>query len=422
MATVAAQASETSLLRYSRWMLYATVAGMPLYVVRWHYAGLPTTLLETLILITVALYVVARWREAGLRGSSSATLSPTLSPAGRGGSGRWRPLKVAYDIPIVLLLVAGAISVVVAGDHRAALGLYRAYFVEPVAIFYIAIDLLQSSDHMLRAAIAFAIGSSSFAIANLAVFAQAFMAHAVNVGSAPNAFYGDANYVAMYLEPPVALAAGFLIFGSTARTKLLGGAWLAITGFALLVMFSKGSYVALLALVIIVLLTAPRWRLPIVGALVVAAVAATQIPLLMARLSTIQPSLNGRQAIFGAAVGMIRDHPLFGLGLGGFSYQFRGTTPEIYPHDVWLTFWVELGLLGVIAFAVILFGLLWRGWRAWPAARGWNRPLLWGVLTALVVWTVHGFVDSPYWKNDMSVEFWTLAALQVATLRSLRET
>jgi hypothetical protein len=100
MATVAAQASETSVLGYSRWMLYATVAGMPLYVLRWHYAGLPTTLLETLILITVALYVVARWRE-----------------------GRWRPLKTAYDIPIVLLLVAGAISVVVAGDHRAALGL-----------------------------------------------------------------------------------------------------------------------------------------------------------------------------------------------------------------------------------------------------------------------------------------------------------
>ena len=135
MATVGAQASETSLLRYSRWMLYTTVAGMPLYVVRWHYGALPTTLLETLILMTVALYLIARLRE-----------------------GRWRPVSSAYDIPIVLLLVAGAISVVVAADHRAALGLYRAYFVEPVAIFYVAIDLLQGSDHMLRAAAAFAIG------------------------------------------------------------------------------------------------------------------------------------------------------------------------------------------------------------------------------------------------------------------------
>jgi hypothetical protein len=34
--------------------------------------------------------------------------------------------------------------------------------------------------------------------------------------------------------------------------------------------------------------------------------------------------------------------------------------------------------------------------------------------------SVHGFVDSPYWKNDMSVEFWILVALQVVTLRVAR--
>jgi len=93
---------------------------------------------------------------------------------------------------------------------------------------------------------------------------------------------------------------------------------------------------------------------------------------------------------------------------------------RIYPHDMWLTFWLEVGMLGALAFAVILFSLHWRGWRAWPSVNGAYRPLLWGVLGGLVLWTVHGFVDSPYWKNDMSVEFWTLAALQFATLRSAR--
>ena len=27
------------------------------------------------------------------------------------------------------------------------------------------------------------------------------------------------------------------------------------------------------------------------------------------------------------------------------------------------------------------------------------------------MWLAHGFVDSPYWKNDMSAEFWMLIAL-----------
>jgi O-antigen ligase len=380
-------------------MLYVTVGALPSYVVRWRYGPLPTTLLETLIIVVVVLYVVARWRE-GMR----------------------RPVTSAYDIPIVLLLVAGAIAVVVASDHRAALGLYRAYFIEPVAIFYVAIDLLQNLEHVTQAIVAFAVGSSIFALINLEVFARALLAHAVNVGAAPNAFYGDANYVAMYMEPPVAMAAGFLLFGQTSRAKLLGAAWLAVSGAALLVMFSKGSYAALLGLVLLVVITAPRWRLPVLGALVAAAVVATQIPLVWQRLATIPPSLNGRQEIFGAAIGMIRDHPLFGLGLGGFTYEFRGTAPEIYPHDVWLTFWVETGILGVIAFAIILFGLLWRGWRAWPRLPDPYRPALWGVLAALVLWLLHGFVDSPYWKNDMSVEFWVLAAIQVVVLQATRRT
>jgi O-antigen ligase len=377
-------------------MLFVTVACLPLYVVRWHYGPLPTTLLETLILVTVALYVVARWRD-GMR----------------------RPISTAYDIPILVLLAAGAISVLVAKDHRGALGLYRAYFIEPVALFYVAIDVLRRMEQAQRMVLAFAAGSSAFAVMNLVVFAQALAAHAVHVGYPPSALYGDANYVAMFLEPPVALAAGLVLLGTSWRWKLAGAAWLLLVGSALVVTLSKGSYLALVVLALVVLITIPRWRLPLVAAVVVAVVAATQIPLAMQRLATVGSSINGRQELFGTALGMIRDHPIFGLGIGGYSYQFRGATPEGYPHDLWLTFWVETGVAGVIAFAIILFGLLWRGWRGWLRTEGFPRALLWGVLGALVLWTVHGLVDSPYWKNDLSVEFWVLAALEVAALRSL---
>jgi hypothetical protein len=70
-----------------------------------------------------------------------------------------------------------------------------------------------------------------------------------------------------------------------------------------------------------------------------------------------------------------------------------------------------------VTFTVILFSLLWRGFRALPSTHGFYRAALWGVVGALLMWTVHGLVDSPYWKNDMSVEFWILAALEVAVIR-----
>lgn len=397
LATATGPTLDSSLERYIRWLLYASVACLPLYVVRWHYGPVPTTLLETLIVITVGLYVFVRWRE-GVR----------------------RPVPTPYDIPIVLLLVAGAISVLVASDHRAALGLYRAYFVEPVAVFYVAVDVLKRADHRLNLVLAFAVGSSAFAALNLGAFVQALAAHNVNVGTAPKALYDDANPVAMYLEPPFALAAAFLFFGETSRLKLIGLVWLAFVGSALLVTFSKGAYLALAALVIVAILTVPRWRLALLGAVIAAAVIATQISLVYQRLVTVIPSLQGREAIFGATTDVIRAHPLFGVGLGGFTYLFRGVTPEIYPHDVWLTFWVEIGLLGVVAFAVIVLMLLWTGWTAWPGAPRAGKAAIWGVLGGLVLWLVHGLVDSPYWKNDMAVEFWFMAALLLVTLRGMR--
>jgi hypothetical protein len=38
-----------------------------------------------------------------------------------------------------------------------------------------------------------------------------------------------------------------------------------------------------------------------------------------------------------------------------------------------------------------------------------------------VLWGVHGLVDSPYWKNDMSIEFWILAALELIAIRAISQ-
>jgi O-antigen ligase len=395
MASVS-EAPESSLLRYSRLMLFVTVGALPLYVVRWHYGPLPTTLLETLILATVGLYLVARWRD-----------------------GWRRPLRTPYDIPILLLLVAGAISVLVPRDHRAALGLYRAYFIEPVAIFYVASDLLRRAEDIRRAILSFAIGSSLFAVLNLIAVAQALVNHTFHVGSAPNALYGDANYVAMYLEPPVAFAVALLLHDRTPRWRWIGAAWLSITGLALLLTLSKGAYLALMVLGVVVVLGVRRWKLRLLAFLFAAAFLVSRVPLIAERIATSENSLVGRFQIYGFAVRTLKKEPILGMGLGGFDYIFRKVASQPYPHDIWLTFWVELGLLGLVAFAWIFIGLLWRLWRAWSKVDGFYRVALWGVLGSLVLWGIHGLVDSPYWKNDMSVEFWLVAAIEVAVIASI---
>ena len=121
--------------------------------------------------------------------------------------------------------------------------------------------------------------------------------------------------------------------------------------------------------------------------------------------------------LWSATLQMLRQHIVFGAGLSGFADRlapfWNANHPERFmdPHNIVLNFWVETGLLGLVAFAWILvsaFAVTWRGWRSAPS---YWRPIELGVLLALVALVAHGLVDVPYFKNDLSLQFWALVAL-----------
>ena len=151
-----------------------------------------------------------------------------------------------------------------------------------------------------------------------------------------------------------------------------------------------------------------------------AGIVVSQLPLVKERWSTAVYGLFLRLDIYASTAFTLREHPIFGVGLGGFQVTYRTGSVQQYPHDIWLSFWVETGLLGLVAFAAIFFGLLWRGWKAWPTTAGMLRPALWGAMLGMVMWAVHGLFDTPYFKNDMSVEFWIIAGAAWCAISSSR--
>lgn len=379
---------------------------MPLYVVRWHYGPFPTTLLETLILLTVAFYAVALAVDHG----------------------PW-PRPTPLDIPIALFLVAGVIGVVVAPDHRGALGIFRAYLVEPIAIFYIATALLAGAGDILPLLGVWAAGASLFAVIDLAYFGRAVLAHRLTPGHAAAAFNLDPNSVALFLEPLIALAIGFVLFDRW-RRRGVAAAVLALLLAAEVATLSRGGLLAMAALGLICIVSARSWRvrLALIGVAAAAEVVVLNLPVLGSRIAqALNPAhgtLSLRTEIWSVTLRMLRDHPFFGAGINAYQPAMKPyragnpyLVPEPYPHNIFLTSWTELGVLGVIAFGVILFILVVLPWRALQHATGVYRPLLWGAGAAFVVLLVHGMVDSPYWKNDLSVELWIVAAIEIVALR-----
>jgi len=206
--------------------------------------------------------------------------------------------------------------------------------------------------------------------------------------------------------------------------------WWIFVALGLLLMFSRGSYGAIGVYALVTIATTlPSLRRPlIVGAAAIivlgaaALLVASNTPLVETRFSyiAVHYSLLTRLAIYNDTVHVLQAHPLFGVGLGGFVFFSHGT-PLIYPHDFWLSLWVEIGLLGLLSFAFILFRLGIVCGRAFLRANGFEKALLWGATGTVILWTVHGFVDTPYFKNDMSAEFWIVAAIgTVAVAAGLR--
>jgi O-antigen ligase len=195
---------------------------------------------------------------------------------------------------------------------------------------------------------------------------------------------------------------------------------------------SRGGLLAIATVVFIAIITLRAlWvRVVLLVGAVAGAAGVVRLPFLGLRvqqsLDPVSGSLFTRERVWVATIHMLRDHPVFGAGINAYQSvmaPYRASdpnqVPEPYPHNIVLTSWTELGVLGVLAFLWILGGLMIQPWRAFGRATGIDRALLWGTGAAFAMIAVHGLVDSPYWKNDLSLEFWLLAALQVVSLRTL---
>jgi O-antigen ligase len=387
-------------------MAAATCALTPAYTVRWKYGFYPTTLLEHAILLTVVVFAVETLRQ--------------------GSRLEWR---TPFTWPAALFILAGAISVVVAPSRRDALGLYRAYMLEPIAFFIVLVSVVSTLHRAYTIVLGLAVAALGVGLPNAVVVLQAGLQHRLDLsGTPPVVIYQTANAVALFLLPVIAVAAAVAVYAK-GRPRATAAAFLILSVPCFLLTLSRGGFLALGAVVLALALTHRRrtWYL---AAAVAAGAAFALLPPISKRLAyelhfnDPHNTLVGRLPLWQATIDMLRHYPVFGAGLSGFETRLAPYWNEthidrfIYPHNILLNFWVATGILGVVAFGWLLlqgFRISWGGWRS--PMRDW-APLCLGVFLALIGIVVHGLVDVPYFKNDLSLEFWVLLALIYAGVRS----
>jgi O-antigen ligase len=100
-------------------------------------------------------------------------------------------------------------------------------------------------------------------------------------------------------------------------------------------------------------------------------------------------AFSGRDDLMALAWRLFREHPLLGVGIGGYSFYSPDPTNNGFPHNLFLEIAAELGFVALIAFAALV---LWAFWEAVRQLRDHKFPL-WSESTAVLALLIFGFLQ-----------------------------
>jgi O-antigen ligase len=389
-------------------LLVLTFILAPTYVIRFKLLGLPTNLLM--------VWVFLFWLIFALRLTAKKQLSVFLTAV--------KNTDKKTLLLISLFFLSGVISLLVGGIDRQKLGQFIVLFLQPIITFFIANFIFKqypSTKNFLLSTLYFLLG-----IAGLYAILQYFILLGLPAAWWGNSvepkralsFFVHPNFYALWCAPLLA----FLIpdiFASlkTNNYKLKTFAWL-LGVLGLLLSLSRSGWLGLGAAVLVYLIIAAdkkTRKIILAGAVIVVAIV-VYYPNLRYRFITPfygEKSANSRIELWGDGLKAIKKSPILGLGLTGFATQYGAlnTDPTLdthnFPHNIFLNFWVETGLIGLISFMGLIGLLIYRGLK--------NRKDAYQLAVALflIALIFQGLVDNPYFKNDLALVFWIILSLTI---------
>lgn len=426
--------------------LFFLILALPSYLIRFSVFGVPSTLLELMILITFGIWFLKKYL-------------PNIKSLFKKNSER---IPYPFSLEIILLVIFSFIATGIASFSLGALGIWKAYFFEPILVFILILNIYKDKRDWQK--ILWALLLSALSVSALAIYQKItgqfifneFWANAENRRVV--SWFGYPNAVGLYLAPLVLIFTGWFFslphvttISKTLKKLLI----ILVTVMSLLAIYfarSEGALIGIVAgLFVFGLLAGKKQRLVILAlsAIVIAGVfffaptkdfVSTKLKLqdLSGQIRQRQwketfMTLQGIKFFTGngldnyqTAVAPYHQAGIFfnADNLKNFDEQLRASATlrakywqpveiYMYPHNIFLNFWTEIGLGGAIVFMWLLFKAGFMSLKLTITYGRENQPekyLALGLLGALVAITIHGLVDVPYFKNDLSVMFWIFLA------------
>lgn len=366
-----------------------TVFALPTYLWRFTLFSLPTNLLEILAIISILLFLLEK------KYSTITLWQANLKPV----------------VPALLLLFAGLLlSFFANGWNLSGLGIIKSWFVIPL-IFALSLASIFNTPQR----ISMLLGTLYFSILSVALVALFYKASGIlTYDQRLSAFYLSPNHLAMQLAPSFFLFSYFLSQEMKLFSKYLLYASLLPLALTFYFTFSYAAWLAVtLSFLLLFIIKTNKTKFFFAGILsvfIIFFIFQYDNPKLNDIFNK-RSSLSSRIMIWRSSLKLIQDNPLLGIGPGNFqtnylNYQvyfppyLEWAVPE--PHNLYLAFYLQTGVLGLIGFVLLCthwlhFGLQQK-----------NTSLALVFLGVLFYTLFHGLFDTPYWKNDLAYLFWII--------------
>lgn len=401
--------------------IYLVVFCLPLYLIRLKIFGIPTTVLELMIYGLFLLWLI-----------------------NKGYKDLWSALKHEKLLiwSIVLLLVGAGLATAFSWDLRISAGILKGWFIDAVVFFLIFVSVIKKDDIKNVFNILICSGLVISMISLVYLIQGNF-----NYQGRLQGIYNSPNFLAMALAVPLLLSLWLFlrtslktcshkdtgqrpnealpsISASPSTVRLSLRMVFLVSSFLLLsiILFFTKSFGALLGILgalafgLIVYLYNKGKIKWILGIIVLVFVFILAFGLIKIKSLEGLKSFDARFVIWETAIDAFLTRPITGIGPGTFQDYFppypKWGVPQ--PHNIFLAFLIQTGIVGFIGFILILIWFFKSGFKNFQFSISKFQSIFNLQLLLIMIYIlVHGLVDTTYWKNDLAIMFWTITGLML---------
>ena len=426
-------------------LIYIVVFSTPLYLIKLKIFTIPTNVLELLILLAFFFRLYEKKTNVKCQMSNVKCQK--------------------YFLPVFLILLGLFASTLINHNYHVGFGIIKGWFAMPLVIAFLIIKEIKNEKEIQN--ILKALYYSAFVVGLISLFY--FFSGDITYDERLKAFYLSPNYLAMFLSPGLVSGIWFLVSGikdkkyakyppatpersDSGRGKILNTKYLhiiclIIIGTALYLTYSYAAWIAVILSSILVSLIKKEklfkktlvvsCLLLVVSLILISQVGNSKFQNLI-NLDT-RSSLASRVMIWKSAAKILGDNLIFGIGPGNFQNKYleyqkyfplylEWAVPQ--PHNLFLAFWLQGGMLGIIGFLLLIF--YWLRDMINFVTQSFGRRIVsqnsavsryqdaknseylaFAVLGIMFYILIHGLADTAYWKNDLSAIFWIVMALGI---------